>query len=88
MRRMRYNVRLDRPNWGLAGSTCLSKQRALWLVDRLPDMCFGLATTLTDRWFCLGSQFAPRVMAAELRSLLEVLTDKGWLELGMAPKDL
>lgn len=47
----------------------------------------GYYTQRTDRWFCLGSQFAPTVTAAELRGLLEALTDKGWLELGINPTE-
>ena len=47
----------------------------------------GYYTQRTDRWFCLGSQFAPTVTAAELRRLLEALTDKGWLELGISPME-
>jgi len=48
----------------------------------------GYYTQRTDGWFCLGSQFAPTVTAAELRCLLEALADKGWLEPGIAPKEL
>ena len=48
----------------------------------------GYYTRRTDGWLCLGSQFAPMMTAAELRSLLEALRDKGWLEQGIAPKKL
>src|SRR5450755_1895204 len=43
----------------------------------------GYYTQRTDGWFCLGSQFAPIMTAVELRSLLEALTNRGWLEPGI-----
>ena len=43
----------------------------------------GYYTQRTDGWFCLGSQFAPMVTAAGLLSLLEALTNNGWLEPGI-----
>jgi len=43
----------------------------------------GYYTQRTDGWFCLGSQFAPILTPDELRSLLDALTDKGWLEQGI-----
>jgi hypothetical protein len=48
----------------------------------------GYYTQRTDGWFCLGSQFAPTLTPDELRSLIEELIDRRWLELGMAPKAL
>lgn len=47
----------------------------------------GYYTQRTDGWFCLGSQFAPIMTPAEFRHLLKALTDKGWLELGISPKE-
>src|ERR1700730_14622986 len=41
----------------------------------------GYYTRRTDRWFCLGSQFAPTLTPDEFRSLLEALRDKKWPEL-------
>lgn len=40
----------------------------------------GYYTQKTDGGFCLGSQFAPIMTTVELRSLLEAVRDKGWLE--------
>ena len=48
----------------------------------------GYYTRRADGCFCLGSQFAPTLTAAEFRCLLEAMTGKGWLELRTAPMHL
>ena len=48
----------------------------------------GYYTQRSDGWFCLGSQFAPIMTPTELRSLLEELIDRRWLELGMPTREL
>ena len=39
----------------------------------------GYYTRRTDGCFCLGSQFAPILTPAEFRTIIQAVTEKGWL---------
>jgi hypothetical protein len=39
----------------------------------------GYYTRRSDGWFCLGSQFAPMLTPAEIRELVRLADEKGWL---------